>query len=283
MSRTWSVRLPGHHVHRIGERAPRARHAFDARLTAELAFRADLVGDARDFRREARELVDHRVERLFELEDLAPGLDGDLLVEVAVGHGGGHARDVADLVGQVRRHEVDVLGQPAPGAAHALDVRLAAQLAFRADFARDARHFGGEARELVDHRVDGVLELEDLALDVDGDLLVEIAVGDGGGHPRDVADLVGEVAGHHVHRIGQPAPGAAHALHVGLPAELALGAHLVGDAGHLARERRELAHHRVHGVLELEDLSARVDHDLLDRGRRWPPRSPRARRRAPGS
>jgi hypothetical protein len=43
--------------------------------------------------------------------------------------------------------------------------------------------------ELVHHRVDRVLELEDLALDVDGDLLGEVAVGDGGGDFGDVADL----------------------------------------------------------------------------------------------
>ena len=42
--------------------------------------------------------------------------------------------------------------------------RLAAELAFGADLARDAGHFGGEAVELIDHRVDGVLQLEDLAL-----------------------------------------------------------------------------------------------------------------------
>ena len=37
-------------------------------------------------------------------------------------------------------------------------------LPFGADLARDARHLGGERAELVDHRVDGVLQLEDLAL-----------------------------------------------------------------------------------------------------------------------
>ena len=47
--------------------------------------------------------------------------------------------------------------------------------------------------QLVDHRVDGVLQLEDLALDVDGDLAREVAARDGGGHLGDVADLRGEV------------------------------------------------------------------------------------------
>ena len=40
---------------------------------------------------------------------------------------------------------VDVVGQVLPGAADAFDLRLAAELAFRADLARHARHFRGEA------------------------------------------------------------------------------------------------------------------------------------------
>ena len=45
-----------------------------------------------------------------------------------------------------------------------LHVGLAAQLAFGAHFAGHAGHFRGERAELVDHRVDGVLQLEDFAL-----------------------------------------------------------------------------------------------------------------------
>ena len=35
---------------------------------------------------------------------------------------------------------------------------------------------------------------QDFALDVDGDLLRQVAVGDGGGHVGDIAHLGGEVA-----------------------------------------------------------------------------------------
>ena len=91
---------------------------------------------------------------------------------------------------------VDAVGQVLPDARHAPHLRLAAELPLGADLAGDAGHFRGEAVELVDHRVDRVLELEDLPLHVDGDLLREVAVGDGGGDLGDVAHLVGEVAGH---------------------------------------------------------------------------------------
>ena len=40
------------------------------------------------------------------------------------------------------------------------------------------RHLGDEAVELVDHRVDGVLQLEHLAADVGRDLLAQVAAGD---------------------------------------------------------------------------------------------------------
>ena len=95
----------------------------------------------------------------------------------------------------------------------AFDARLAAELAFGADLARHARHFRGERAELIDHRVDGVLQLEELALDVDGDLLRQIAVGDGRGDFGDVAHLRGQVAGHQVDVVGEVLPRAGDALH----------------------------------------------------------------------
>ena len=62
-------------------------------------------------------------------------------------------------------------------------------LPFGADLARHARHLAGEAVELIDHRVQRFLQLQDLAAHVDGDLARQVAVGDGGRHLGDVADL----------------------------------------------------------------------------------------------
>ena len=103
--------------------------------------------------------------------DLAFGFDRQLPREVAVGDGRDDLRDAAHLAGQVAGHEVDVVGQVLPRARHAGHVGLAAELAFGADLAGDARDFGRERAQLIDHRVDGVLQLEDLACDIDGDLL----------------------------------------------------------------------------------------------------------------
>ena len=72
----------------------------------------------------------------FQLQDLAARVGGDLLGQVAIGNRGGDLGDVAHLAGQVIGHRVDVVGQVLPGASHALDLGLAAQLAVSADLAR---------------------------------------------------------------------------------------------------------------------------------------------------
>ena len=133
------------------------------------------------------------------------------LRQVAVGDGGGHLGDVAHLAGQVAGHEVHGVGEVLPRAGHALHVGLAAELAFGAHFAGHAGHFRGERAELIHHRVDGVLQLEDFALHVHRDLLRQVAVGDGRGHVGDVAHLAGQVAGHRVHGVGQVLPRAGDA------------------------------------------------------------------------
>ena len=163
---------------------------------------------------ERPQLVDHRVDGLLQLEDLAAHVDGDLLGQVAVGHGDRHLGDVAHLRGEVVGHRVDVVGEVLPRAGHAGHRRLAAELALGADLARHAAHFAGERVELVHHRVDGVLQLEDLAAHVHRDLLGEVAAGHGGRHLGDVAHLAGEVRRHEVDVVGEVLPRAGHAGHL---------------------------------------------------------------------
>ena len=84
----------------------------------------------------------------------------------------------------------------------------------------------------------------------DGDLLRQVALGHRGRHLGDRAHLAGQVGRHRVHRVGEVLPGAGDAAHVGLAAELALGADLAGHPGDLVGERRQLVHHRVHGAAD---------------------------------
>jgi hypothetical protein len=126
-------------------------------------------------------------------------LRGDLPAQVALGHRGRDVGDVPHLVGQVRRHPIDRVRQVLPRPGDAGHVGLTAQHPLRADISRHAGHFVGERGQLIHHRIDGVLELQDLPLRFGGDLLGEIALRDGGGDVGDVAHLVGQVRGHPVH------------------------------------------------------------------------------------
>src|SRR5206468_1727978 len=153
----------------------------------------------------------HRVDRVLQLEDLPFDLDGDLLRKVARCHRGRHVRDVAHLRGEIPRHVVDRVGQVLPGARDALYFRLSTETSLRTDFARHPRHFAGEPTELIYHRVDRVLQLENLAANFDGDLLRQIAHRHGGGHLRDIPNLPGEIGGHRIHRVSQVLPRAGHA------------------------------------------------------------------------
>src|SRR5207247_5945211 len=155
---------------------PGTGHALHFGLAAEFSFGTDFAGDAGDFGSERGELVHHVVACVFQLENFALDVDSDLLREVSVCNRGRHVGDVPDLVGEIGCHEVDVIGQVFPGSGHALHLSLAAELSFGTDFAGDAGDFGGERGELVQAGVDGVVQLENLVFDVDGDLLGEVAI-----------------------------------------------------------------------------------------------------------
>src|SRR5205823_11737462 len=85
----------------------------------------------------------------------------------------------------------DVVRELLPAAGPALDLALSLHDALPIYLLGHAGDLGGEGAQLIDHRVDGVLELEDLAARVDGDLLRQVAVGDRRRDERDVADLDG--------------------------------------------------------------------------------------------
>src|SRR5204863_195647 len=203
------------------------------------------------------------VDGVFQFKDFSAHIHGDFFGEVAAGHGGGHFGDVTYLAGEVRRHRVHVIRQVFPGTGHAAHFGLAAEFSFGTDFAGHAGDFRSERGELVHHGVDRVLQLENFSFDVDRDLLREISAGDSGGDLGDVTDLIGEVGGHEVDVVGQVFPCTADALDLRLAAQLSFGTDLAGDAGDFRSERRELVHHCVDRIFQLEDFSFHVHGNLL--------------------
>src|SRR5437868_554378 len=79
-----------HRVHRIGQVLPRTGDARHFGAATELAVGADLAGDAEHFRRKRVELVDHRVDGVLQLQNLALHVYRNLARQVAARHGGGH-------------------------------------------------------------------------------------------------------------------------------------------------------------------------------------------------
>src|SRR5207237_6790910 len=94
--------------------------------------------------------------------------------------------DVTHLGRETGGELVDLLGGGLPGPGRARHTRLAAEAALGTDLACHAGDFTGEPIQLIDHAVDRVLQLEDLAANIDGDLLGEVALGDRG---RDLGDV----------------------------------------------------------------------------------------------
>ena len=224
-------------------------------LAAELPFGSDLLGHASHFRRECAQLVHHRVDGVFQLRGLALGFDGDLLRQVAARDGGRYRGDVSHLSGEVPSQRVHVISQILPGSGHPGHVSLAAQFAIRAHLARHSGDFGGEGAELIDHRVDGILQLEDLTFRLGGDLSVQVALRDGRRNVGDVSHLAGKVRRHEVHVVRQVLPRSRHAGHFCLPAKSSFGTYFLGHARHFGSKCAELIDHDVDRLLQLEDLT----------------------------
>src|SRR5690606_40759806 len=132
------------------------------------------------------------------------------------------------------------------------------EFALGADFAGHAGDLVGEGGELVDHRVDGVLQLGRAHLCTPVARLRRMAGRHRRRHLGDVAHLVGQAVRHRVDVVGEVLPDAGDALDVGASAEFALGADYAGHAGDLVGAGGQPADLRVHDVLELDHLAVDV-------------------------
>ncbi len=247
--------IAGHRIDVVGEVLPGAGDAGHDRLAAQLAVGADFARHARHFRGETAKLIHHRVDGFFELKDLPANVHGDLFRQIAAGHRDGDFGNVAHLGREVAGHQVDAFGQVFPNAADIFDLSLAAELAFGADFARNARHFGGEDPKLIDHGVDNPRRTQEFALErfpvaFQAHGVVEIALGhavDGAGHFQRRPD---QIADQGIDRFFHALPGAPARMEGDALADLAL------LADHAADAFQFLGHALVGG----DDLVERVRH-----------------------
>src|SRR2546425_1044038 len=209
------------------------------------------------------QVANYLIDVVFELLNLAARLNCNRPCEVPLGNRGGNVGDGTHLSGQVGGQLIDVVGQVFPGAGGTRHVRLAAQSAFHAHLPGHGSDLIGKDGEGINQVVDGVSDLYNLAADVHGDLLREVAIRDRGGHLGYVSDLIGQIPRHGIDVVGQVLPGTGYALHLRLAAQLAVGADLARHARHLRCKSAELIHHGVDGVLQLQDLALDVHGDLF--------------------
>ena len=249
-------------VHVAGQVLPGSRRTRHVRLTTQAALHADLAGHRGHLIREGGERVGHVVDGLGQRRNLALGGHRQILFQVPVGQRRHHLHDAAHLFGEIGGHDVDGVGEVLPGAGDPGHLCLTAQATLGADFARHARDLAGKTVELVDHGVDGVLELEDLALHVHRDLARQIAARHRRGHFGDVAYLRGEIRRQQIHVVGQILPRSRDARYHRLAAQAAIRAHFARHARHFAGERAQLVHHGVQCFLQQQDLAAHVHRDL---------------------
>jgi hypothetical protein len=201
------------------------------------------------------QIIDHRIDVVFQLGDLAAGLDLDGTGQVTLGDGRGDLGDSPYLPGQVVGQQVDIASEVLPRAGGPWDIGLAAQAAFHTHLACHGRNLVGEGGQRVRHIVDRFRQGRDFPLRVDPQFLREVAVSHGGHDFDDAAHLLGKVGRHEVDVVGQVLPHPAHPADLGLAAELAVRADLARHARHLGREHAKLLDHGVHDRGRTQELT----------------------------
>ncbi len=169
MLRTWAVRFDAIELTLSVRSFQTPVTSLHLRLAAELAFGADLARDARHFRGEHAELLDHRVDdggraQEFALQRAAVDVEPHGLQQVALRHRGDGARHFGGRPQQVVDQRVDRVFHLAPGAAGQAEPHALAGLAFAADHLADALELLRHALVGGDDLVEGV---GDLAGDAD--------------------------------------------------------------------------------------------------------------------
>ncbi len=168
------------------------------------------------------EITDHLIHIVLQIGHLTCCLNGNFLTQVTVGHGRGHLGDGPYLCGKVGSELVHIVCQVLPSTTCARHLSLASKLTFHTHFAGNGGHLGRECVKRVDHGVDRISQLCDLALSLQFQLLRQVASCDRCHHFGDAPHLGGKVVAHGVHVVGQVLPSAGYAFHLGLASQFSL-------------------------------------------------------------
>ena len=146
-----------HHVDGVSEILPSTCHARNSCLATQPTLRSDFAGDAGNLGGKGIQLIDHRIDGVFQFQYFPLYRNRDLARKVAAGDGSRHLRDVAHLCRQIGGKQIHVVGEVLPCPSDTGYLRLTAQFAVGSDFTCDAGDLGCERAKLFDHRIERFL------------------------------------------------------------------------------------------------------------------------------
>ena len=100
------------------------------------------------------------------------------------------------MIGKVASHRVDAIGKIFPSPGDPFDHCLTTELSFRPDLASNACNFTRKCVELIDHDIDGILQLQNFAAHIDCYLTRQVSVSDRRSNFRNITDLRCKIARH---------------------------------------------------------------------------------------
>ena len=93
--------VSGHGVDGVGQIFPGSGHTGHHCLTAKFSVRSHFAGHTCHFRSERTQLVHHRVDGFFQLQNFAAHIDRDFAGQIAAGHGGCDFCDISHLASKL--------------------------------------------------------------------------------------------------------------------------------------------------------------------------------------
>ena len=137
-------KVRGHNIDVVGEVFPGSRDSGHLRLASEFSVSAHFAGHAGNFCGEGVELVDHRVDGVFQLKNFALHVYRDFARQVAARHSSRDFCDVTHLAGEVSGHGVHGVRKIFPRSGDTRHIGLSAETTFSSHFTGHTGHFSCE-------------------------------------------------------------------------------------------------------------------------------------------
>src|SRR5262249_54142862 len=102
-------KVTGHGIDRVSQVLPRASNAGHVGLSPEPALSSHFAGHTRNFAGKPVQLVHHRVQSFFQLQNFAAHIDRDFARQVTARNSSRNLGNVSHLSSEVAGHEVDVI------------------------------------------------------------------------------------------------------------------------------------------------------------------------------